>query len=82
MKGLFGITDICEKIIGHINAVGETCHDEESCDNLGIVYSLIYFYLEQLLKNEKRMNAPEYSVKKVAENSNKILNEYRNMLSS
>lgn len=76
----YDVTEICEKLIGHISAIGETNYDNESYNNLDEVDNLVSFYLNQLLDNERRRNVSEYSIRKITDKSNKILNEYREML--
>ena len=76
----YDVTEICEKLIGHISAIGETNYDNESYNNLDEVDNLISFYLNQLLDNERRRNVVEYSIGKIAGKSNRILNEYREIL--
>lgn len=76
----YDIPAICQKLIGHISAIGETNYDNESYNNLDEVDNLILFYLNQLLDNERRRNVSEYSIRKITDRSNQILNEYREML--
>lgn len=76
----YNVTEICEKLIGHIDSIGETNYDNESYNNLDEVDNLVSFYLNQLLDNERRRNVSEYSIRKITDKSNKILNEYREML--
>lgn len=76
----YDVPEVCGKLIGHIDAVGETNYDNESYNNLDEVNNLILFYLEQLLDNENRRNTHQYSVSRIADESNRILNEYREML--
>ncbi len=76
----YDVTEICEKLIGHIDAVGETNYDNDSYSNLDEVSNLIYFYLNQLLHNERRRNVAEYSIRRITDKSNKILDEFRKML--
>lgn len=76
----YDVPEVCEKIIGHIDSIGESRYDHESYNNLDEVDNLILFYFNQLLDNEKRMLASQSSIRDIADKSNRILNEYREML--
>ena len=76
----YDIPAICQKLIGHISAIGETNYDTESYNNLDEVDNLLKYYLDLLLYNERRKNVPEYSIGRITDKSNWMLNEYREML--
>lgn len=65
--------DIIEKLTGNRVAVGSTEYDREVLANLEIVKDVLYPIILDLITNVERINEPQASVQKIAEESFKIL---------
>jgi len=76
----FTITEIANKLIGCIDACGESNHDEASLKNLDDVDYLLYYYVSKLLENAIRENDHQGTVHLIAEKSRKIIDELKELL--
>lgn len=76
----FTITEIANKLIGCIDAHGESNHDEASLKNLDDVDYLLYYYVSKLLENARRENDCQGTVQLIGEKSRKIIDELKELL--
>lgn len=74
------LTEIIEKLIGDVKAIGETYHDEDAFINLGLMKGVCDSLLIDIYESSKTKNRHEYSMEKVGRSAYKYLKDLRDWL--
>lgn len=74
------LVEIIEKLIGDVEAVGETNHDEDAFINLGLMKGVCDALLTDIYESSKTKNRHEYSMEKVGRSAYMYLNDLRDWL--
>ena len=74
------LMEVIEKLIGDVEAVGETNHDEDAFINLGLMKGVCDALLIDIYKSSKTKNRHEYSMKKVGKSAYMYLKDLRDWL--
>lgn len=75
----FSIEELVMKLIGSVSAYGETNHDEKALKNLKELDKLLYTLIIKVIDNIPYKNRVEYSMKKIGEMSQNIIDEIYQM---
>jgi len=74
------ILEVTTKLIGHIDAVGESRYDEESLDNLEQYDLLLNNLIDILVGQTRYRNSKEFSIQEIGNKSDDIVyNTYMNI---
>lgn len=76
----FSINQIIYSICGEIEPYGDTNIDEERFENIENYYEALFFIVSKLQKSAKLKDRQEFSIKKIAEKCEDILNELKEEL--
>lgn len=72
------VIEVVEKLIGDVEAVGETNHDEDAFINLGLMKGVCDALLVDIYESSK--NRHEYSMEKVGRSAYMYLKDLRDWL--
>lgn len=76
----YSLKDILDKLVGDICVNGETNSDNESFDNICEVEEFLVSTINKLASNSKFKDRKEYSMKKVANKSDEVINRIKDVI--
>ena len=76
----FSINQILYSLCGEIEPYGDTNIDQKRFENIENYYEVLFFIVSKLKKSAKLKDRQEFSIKKIAEKCEDILNELKEEL--
>ena len=74
------VIEVVEKLIGNVEATGETYYDEDAFINLGLMKGVCDALLIDIYESSKTKNRHEYSMEKVGSSAYMYLKDLRDWL--
>ena len=71
------VIEVVEKLIGGVEAIGETNYDNKAYENLDVMIKVCYALLDDIYKSSQTKDCPQYSMKKIGTHAYKFLEDLK-----